>query len=943
MKRLSQPYALSAGAVIVGVALLFAGRPMPWFGAAIIAGALAIAAQTGWDKILALRDHLERPRRVLGFEVVPLSLIYELLCVAAMVAIATAMLPEAALGDRPVNHDHAVHFFKAWQLRHDFLAHGRLWGWSHKWFAGYPAQYLYPIGADLWVNFVQLLSLGTLSLSQAYGVAYWLFWVLVGYSVYRFATVGYGRWVGLLAGILFMTDTASYRFGGFVYAAEWGVWPQSLSTVWAMLAMARVPKLMRGARWRDVGIFAFFLGISLLTHPIQLLHFAIAGPIILMAYWMSDARRNWPVASLRLIAGYVLGIFIGGLWLFPFLSVRDMAASYGEVWSTTFTMGVHLFKLDIFPGSLALVVGLGFLGSVALLWGRKFEHLLTALLVFAFLLSGSVTVLSDFHLLELSKAFQHVQFQRFSVMAKPYWFVAAGYAVVAIFGWAHRRVRERLDEHNIAPRSRGMLFLSVALPVFILMPFATGFIHEFGKTQVNRNLTEKSEEPDLQARDAVVAWFHEHYPKPEPFFRVMLKLQYHNHSFADLGTRIPFPLYKTGFTPASNYRYKMETDEPQLLDALNVRYAITPQHLPSSLYKLVKDFGSLRLYEYKRWKKNPFEVVDGQGDVTLERFDNEEIVLKAGPGSHGRLRLNVSNFPRWHATRDGQPVQISTMSLPGHDKTGFMAVALKPGTYRFVFRRSFVDWLSLVLFIVGMLGTLALCVAESRFQKAARVRELLAKLEARAGAWAERHRHRLDLAFGTSLAVLALVGMLLAWHTPRLDQSDDPGAPKIASVNYDFGDSLRHATVGVKRGGDFRPCEQVFDYFFCSNHEWNRVAQKAVDFEAGEIRRCIWAHPLKDAKLVIDFPDVPPGDALVGYYGVAKTGTASRRAPVEFTVGIDGIAKAQLQSDRAEKISHFNIPLDRNKDSREVSFEVHAKNVGRRHFCFEAQVVDLAK
>lgn len=945
MSRPSQPQVLSALGVLIGVFILFAQRPLPWFGAALIAGSAAVYWDLERERLRRIHAWLNRRRTLKGVEFSALPLLYGGVCVAVIVAVAAAMLPEAALGDWPVNHDHPVHLFKAWQLSHDFLAEGRLWGWSHKWFAGYPAHYLYPIGADLWVNIVRWTSLGLLDLEQAYGVAFFLLWVLLGYSVYRFACVGFGRWVGVLAGVLYMTDTASYRFGGWVYTAEWGVWPQALATAFTLLAMARLPQLMESKRWRDIGIFAFFLGASLLTHPAQILHFALAGPLILIAYWMTNHRRPWPLAALRLAGGYGLGILMGGLWVFPFLSVRKFAASYGELWSTTFEMGTQLFTLKLLPGTLALVMGLGLFGSIALLWSRRFHHRLTALLVFAFLLAGSATILAEFHLVELSKAFENVQFQRFSLMLKPYVFVAASYAFTAIFVALRKSAPGASTGEG---RSAGAgaplrIFVSAALPVLLIVPFAVPYLHEFGKSQINRNLAEASERPYQRDREALVAWFKERQPYGEGFFRVMTKLHYHDHSFVDLGTQIEHPIYKIGFTPVSNFAYKMEADSPQLLDALNIRYAIATTDLKQPYYEQVETFGALRLYRYKGWKELPFEVIEGEGDVSLISFEREEIILKAEDNASGTLRLNVSYFPRWSVTRDGEPVTIEPRQLGNFDKTAFMTVDLNPGTYRFVFTRGWIEWLSLVLFIAAMLAILALAYADSNLRYASALRARLNAAQTQLEGYTERHAQSFERIFCAALIGSAVVGVGLAlWNVPlRLDDPDL--AKRVQRVDYDFGDHLIDATVGVDRSGQYRGCRQFLDYYTCTADSWNRVTQRALNFGAGTIRRCIWAHPIKDAKLLISFPEVPSSSAIVGYYGIAGSGRSSRQAPAEMSVIIDGVSIATYKSEKKAELETFEIPLERSGKLHEVSFEISAKDVAQRHFCFNAQAVELAE
>ena len=51
---------------------------------------------------------------------------------AAIVCVASVMMWDLVEGERPVSHDHTVHYFKAWQLHEHFLSEGRLLGWSHR-------------------------------------------------------------------------------------------------------------------------------------------------------------------------------------------------------------------------------------------------------------------------------------------------------------------------------------------------------------------------------------------------------------------------------------------------------------------------------------------------------------------------------------------------------------------------------------------------------------------------------------------------------------------------------------------------------------------------------------------------------------------------------------------------------------------------------------------
>ena len=151
------------------------------------------------------------------------SVVTEAVCVLLLLGLCFAMLPGAALGDRPIGFDHNVHYFKTWLLRDRLLGNGHLYGWSHLWFAGTPVHYLYPFLSSLWILAVQALSLGWLSLAQAYGVGFFLFFFFQGYAVYVLGTRMAGRAVGLLAAVVCLTDGGSNFTGGWQWIVATGV------------------------------------------------------------------------------------------------------------------------------------------------------------------------------------------------------------------------------------------------------------------------------------------------------------------------------------------------------------------------------------------------------------------------------------------------------------------------------------------------------------------------------------------------------------------------------------------------------------------------------------------------------------------------------------------------------------------------------------------------
>jgi hypothetical protein len=938
--------------VIAGAGLLFGRAPFWWFGAGFVLAGLVTLACAFWPHIERARDRLSKPRKVWRFEVVPLTLIFELLCVGTILVVASVMLPEAALGDRPVGKDHPVHYFKAWQFWEHFLTDGQLRGWSHRWFAGYPVNFHYPMGGDLWVSLVYALGLGFLDFSQAYGVAFWLFWALSGWAVYFFAKQGFGRWAAVIAAVLFMGNSASYRTGGWVFAAEWGVWPQSFAVVLGVLAVAFIPRIVEGKSWRHVGVFAMLLGASLITHPMMVVFFAAVGPVALLALWISRTGRPWLPSAARLVTGYVLGILLGGLWLFPYIANSAFSHSgIGRVWATAYEMGRDLYALELLPGTWGLVVALGAVGCIGLLWGRKFHHVLTGLLATVFILGGATSFANAFHLYELLEPLGYVHLQRFPILLKPFWFAAAGYALVLVLtaaarGW--QMVREPAGEPadadgSDAPRRWAARYAQAFAFALILTPLMVPLVNEYGSKHIKRSLPMASERPHQSERRQFVDWLERTHPGGQPFFRIATDVSEHDHSLVDLGAEIDFPLYKFGFTPAGSYVNKVDGDQRALLEALNVRYVISLRPIKRAHLEEVERFGQLRVYEFARWQPDPFEVIDGEGPVELVRFEDEEIVLEAAEGASGTLRLNVSHAPSWRATRDGEPVEIDTVAIGDPDKSAFMTVELAPGTYRFSFETQGVEWLSWLLFLLAA-TLVVLLLWSGRPDKlgrkvAARLDRLIERLERLAS-----ERRRLLAVVGcVAVAIAFAVAVALALWKPPLE-ADEPGfSAPIEQVRYDFATRLPSAQVGVRQGGSYDACHRVMDHFVCGGAPWTDVFVRTVSFDDKAATRCIWAHPRDDGPVEIHFRDVPAADALVGVYGVTP-GPGRRGAPVSLTVGVDGREVHSAQTEADGRTHLLEAPLDDVSGGPvDVTFTVDAKDTGRRHFCFNAQMVDMGQ
>ena len=213
-------------------------------------------------------------------------------------------------------------------------------------------------------------------------------------------------------------------------------------------------------------------------------------------------------------------------------------------------------------------------------------------------------------------------------------------------------------------------------------------------------------------RAAVVQWIRDVHTKDPRFFRVAARgNDVSDHSLIDLGTELPVPMIHLGYTPAVPFRYTLgasseflpvPSDSNETFQTLNVRYVISKVPVQRPDWRHLRQFGTLALYEVTDWNPNPYVVTEGQGEVELVRFEDEAITFRVADGAQGKLRLNVSYFPRWSASRNGQPIAIDVSSAG--QGTGFMTVDLAPGTYEFRFSRGAAEWLGLLMAVAGVAG-----------------------------------------------------------------------------------------------------------------------------------------------------------------------------------------------------------------------------------------------
>lgn len=319
-----------------------------------------------------------------------------------------------------------------------------------------------------------------------------------------------------------------------------------------------------------------------------------------------------------------------------------------------------------------LAAAFGLVGSIFLLRARHTLPLFMALFTFACIVGSSSTFAAIFGPGPGDWLNKHIITTRLVMLVKPFWYCAGAFFLVASWKALNRFLSV---PGNSAGSSRQR---SVALhPV----AFAT------------RRSRGSSRVCCLGKREMV---------ERRPIFRIAHGFDQDEHSLTDLGIEVPRPFYKIWVTPTGHFKYNLGSAANEALQAvmcvLLCRNILFPRGPIFGLSKSLRansgstNFGIV-----------PFEI-EGKGPVELTHFGDEEIELRAGPGAHGRLRLNVSYFPKWRTTLDTVPIPITAAPAPEVEHSAFMQIELLPGTYHFHYRNNASDYLGTFLCLLGAAG-----------------------------------------------------------------------------------------------------------------------------------------------------------------------------------------------------------------------------------------------
>lgn len=231
----------------------------------------------------------------------------------------------------PAGGDMGAHVWAPAFLRDHLLPNGRITGWTHDWYAGFPALHFYfPLPS---------LIIVLLDVVLPYGIAFKLV-TIAGLVAMPVAAWAFGRLAALpfpapplfaVATVPFIFDRHYTIWGGNAASTLAGEFSFSIAVSFALLFLGVLAKGIRTGR--GLPLAAVLFACTALSHLLPTA-FAVGAALILMlthvAPWRNTTRRFAYIAAAGL-----LGTFIASFWFVPFIARLPYSNDMG--WERTYT------------------------------------------------------------------------------------------------------------------------------------------------------------------------------------------------------------------------------------------------------------------------------------------------------------------------------------------------------------------------------------------------------------------------------------------------------------------------------------------------------------------------------------------------------------------------------------------------------------------------------
>lgn len=603
----------------------------------------------------------------------------------------------------PLSYDHSTHLFKAWHFWTEMVPRGRLRGWSHFWAFGFPSDELVPFGEELWVCLFRALSLGQLSWMRTYALAFAAFILLKAVTAYVFTRRYFGTTAGIAGAAIALLDPGSGLEGGWNWHTYFGVWPVQLSMCFLILAFVSLGAVIERGSARRIAWAAFWIAAGTLSHQLAPLVLVLTTPLLLLDHAYAQRLNTGGAVAERPLAGgpghYVaaLGALAFGAALSAFSVVPFVARSHHAQdlgWSSDSLAAVshNLLTLRTFDNVWAPVHALALLGAWFAFRERRPGALFCvgsgALLVFL----SSDTLIADLHLERALSSVLKIETDRMLVAAKLFWFALAGHGLAE----ALRRPRRALAT------ARWQRWLAWSFALACSCALVAPGAREFYDTQIRKDFVGEKERRYWGDFKAFAEWSRGLAQTPGEFYRIAYHFPLNDH----LSTLAPvfngIPMYKVGSTPTQIFDKFPTSDEPELFEALGVKYVLSAYPLSRPDLDLERRFGELHWYRFNRFRPLPFTLL-GEGSAELIEFEPERIRIRLSGISAGtRLKVHLASYDRWHATLDGEAIPITSVPVFGVEYPMLMELPVRDGelVIEYVYRTA--EWLGLVLTLVSI-------------------------------------------------------------------------------------------------------------------------------------------------------------------------------------------------------------------------------------------------
>jgi hypothetical protein len=823
----------------------------------------------------------------------------------------------------PISWDHGSHLGKAILTAEHFLPWLR--GWTDLVETGVPLNTVYTPTAVLWVLLFRVFT-PFLAWHQTYALAFAGFRALVGLSVFRLSRVaGAGRFGALAAGVLALADQGTHSEGGWFYDVTFGVWPMSLAMCVLFFGVADLLVFVesgdRKARMRAMVL----LGVALFSHQMCLIAVAMLLPVLVIV--RATERGEVRQTLSRSLPVLVVAGMLAAWWMLPMLGLSAWLDDHGQLYASSVDVGERMVRAE---GVLSGGAWTGVLVSLAIgtsLFARGPRRFLALFAILATLVgtSGWFTQLDFARWLP---ALGRIVFPRMMMIAKPVYFALAGVVVHDVAGRIAPGFRRIL-------RTPGGIF-ALVLTAALVAPFTPNMLQQLGPLLFRREAVTTATSGEWADFQAAWQWVRElpddqrasgdSRPDEDRFFRVA-----YLHDGTHLGQAAPAYTSVPGHTPGvlvgEAFRNTPDSDDPDALRAINVRYVVHFGALPGRLAAQctrVESFGSAEVCELEGWSDEL--VSDGEGVVHPSITVREDTRLVFSPEGARTVIVRRALAPGWHAYADDVEIPIAEERVVDSPHLQLMRLAIPAETAHVELRYRNTGPLD----VLGLLATLlGIAITIGATSRSARVVATVTRVESMVGRLRDRLPPRVVAHVGqhwpTYACVLPLLGVALVLGRNM--------------SGHHFAYELSSMELSVARGAEVETCTDLApdgEGRSCARAQ-EVVVQRTASVVDGRYHSCLTAHPTRGGIVRLAWSDVAVSGTLTLGAGISdETHAHGNGSPVLVRAIVDDETVSTLAVPNGRAWIERRARIE--PGTHDIVFEIEAAEVARRELCFDAVV-----